>query len=173
MTLRLFVFLLSLFSLTALPAQAGQVGSLIVGWVEKVHIDSIDTTFTAKLDTGATTSSLDAEIIKLTETKEDSEGNHGHVVFSVKDESGEARVVERKIRRWVRIKSKAGGFFRRPVINMTFCIAGREVKEEVNLSPRGHFVYPVLIGRNMLSRGALVIDSGKKFTGKPACLQKI
>ena len=57
--------LLALFA-TTLPAHADQ-SRIIVGWIEKVHIDALDSIYKAKMDTGATTSSIDAKIIKLIE----------------------------------------------------------------------------------------------------------
>jgi len=191
--------LLAAFCFTATPASASRSklsdNRLITGWVEKVHIDAVEATFKGKLDSGAVTSSIHAEIIAVNEPKPAKESDEvvdegtddkenmdkkkpvaeeeledfGKVVFSVKDENGEARTLERKIRRWVKIKAKEGGFVRRPVILMTFCIAGRAVKEEVNLSDRAHFIYPVLVGRNMLRKAMLVVDSSRKFTGDPSC----
>lgn len=70
----------------------------------------------------------------------------------------------------VLIKKKEGGLQRRPVVTMTFCIAGRLIKDEVNLSDRGHFNYEVLVGRNMLTSGNLIIDASKAFTARPNCM---
>lgn len=169
----------------AAHAQHGKKKSsrIITGWVEKVHIDAVDAIFTAKLDTGAMTSSIDAEIVSVPEknAKTDSadaenseeakneEDDVDYVIFSVKDNEGEARTLKRPISRWVRIKKKDGGFIRRPVITMTFCIAGQAVEEEVNLADRDHFNYPVLIGRNMLEKAKLLIDASRKFTADPSC----
>ena len=41
------------------------------------------------------------------------------------------------------------------------------VEEEVNLSDRDTFLYDLLIGRNMLVKGRLVVDSSLTFTAKP------
>jgi hypothetical protein len=145
---------------------------VIVGWVEKVHIDSLDTVFKAKLDTGAQTSSIDAKIIDIVKPEKDDDDDddkHGRVIFSVEDNDGKARTLERRINRYVRIKTKTGGYLRRPVVTMTFCIAGIPIKEEVNLADREHFIYPVLIGRNMLKDGRLVIDASTTFTSDADC----
>lgn len=164
------IFCFYAFSLCLLANTAHAKEALtIAGWVEKVHIDTIGTTLAAKLDTGAKTTSLDAEIIKLIKPRDHTPYAHGYVVFGVEDDEGKSHVLKRKIHRWVRIKSKSGGFFRRPVVKMTFCIAGTSVTDEVNLSERGHFVYPVLIGRNMLTHGRLAVDASRIFTTKPHC----
>ena len=141
----------------------------IVGWVERVHLDDVDQGFVAKLDTGATTSSIDAKIIKVDAPKEKKRGEHGHIVFSVQDDESTARVLKRKILRWVRIKKKDSGFLRRPVVNMAFCIGEKLIRDEVNLADREGFLYPVLVGRNMLKRGNVAVDSSRTFATKPQC----
>jgi len=52
---------------------------------------------------------------------------------------------------------------------MKLCVAGRWIEEEVNLAERDDFNYPVLIGRNMLKKGGLVVDSSKTFTADSSC----
>lgn len=52
---------------------------------------------------------------------------------------------------------------------MKFCLAGRWIEEEVNQAARNDFNYPVLIGRDMLKKGGLVVDSSKTFTTDPTC----
>lgn len=148
---------------------AAKKAPTVIGWVEKIRIESVDSTFPAKMDTGAKTSSLGSEVIKLIEPATRSETDFGSVVFSVNDDEGKTRVLKRKIQRWVRIKSKTGGFLRRPVVKMTFCIAGNLISEEVNLSDRTRFIYPVLIGRNMMREGNLAIDPSRTFAVKPTC----
>jgi hypothetical protein len=71
----------------------------------------------------------------------------------------------------VRIKRKEGGYVERPVIRFSFCIAGDVVTGEVNLAQRSHFEYPVLIGRNMLHKRGILVDSGSTFrTTAMGCL---
>jgi hypothetical protein len=156
--------------LTAYPVMADGRMRSIVGWVEKVHIDSIDSTFAAKLDTGATTSSINAEIVKMVKAETDETNDFGKVVFSVSDDEGKTRVLERKVQRWVRIKKKNGGFIRRPVVKMRICVGNSSVVGEVNLADRTGFIYPLLVGRNMLRLGNLVVDSTQTFTSKPVCI---
>lgn len=194
----------------AMAAKPQEPSLRVVGWVENVHIPKIDSKFKAKLDTGATTSSLHAEIIGINGPgdepeveepddastpvatgPEDMQGKPSDaipfppdisarkgkpvahpetvVVFSVTDANGEKKILERRLVRWVKIKKKEGGHLRRPVVRMTFCIGGRSIREEVNLADRGHFIYPVLIGRNMLAKGNLAVDSSRTFTAKSAC----
>ena len=145
--------------------------SKTVGWVENVRIQDVDVTMRAKLDTGAKTSSLDARVL---DTKENPNPPAGYtedtVVFSILDDtSKKARVFERDVVRYVRIKLKGDGYIRRPVVKMTFCIAGRLTEEEVNLAERTNFIYPVLIGRNMMQHANLLINASRTFMTRPVC----
>lgn len=146
----------------------------IVGWVESATIADVDITFKAKLDTGAKTSSIDAEVIdirKVGKPKKDYTGEQ--VVFSIKNDNNNKSVTfERDIVRYVRIKKKNGGFLRRPVIKMELCIAGRQVHEEVNLANRGNFIYPLLIGRNMMQHAKLSVDPSRTFVSRARCTEE-
>lgn len=143
----------------------------IVGWVENVRIQEVDLILRAKLDTGAKTSSLDARILDTKENPKPPAGfTEDTVVFSVMDDATKkARVFERDVLRYVRIKLKGEGYIRRPVVRMTFCIGGRLTEEEVNLAERTNFIYPVLIGRNMMQHANLVINASRTFMTRPVC----
>lgn len=160
-----------LFLLTATattPAMARELAQ--VGWVEEVRLSDVGSAMKAKMDTGATTSSIDADIIDIRKTGKAEGDKPGEtVVFSVTDGQGKPKTFEREIQRYVRIKLKGGGFVRRPVIEMRFCIAGRSVVEEVNLANRENFVYPVLVGRNMMAHADLVVNPARRFMSKPNC----
>ncbi len=143
-----------------------------VGWIEEIILQDVDMKVPAKLDTGAKTSSIDAEIIdiaKANKTQKDRPGEK--VVFTVvSDEKGaNKKTFERVIVRDVRVTAKGGGDLRRPVIEMTFCVADKLITEEVNLANRENFIYPVLIGRNMMQHAGLVIDASRKHITKPTC----
>ncbi len=137
---------------------------VIMGWVEKVTILTSDHTVKAKLDSGAKTSSVDAEIIKV--FKRDGKR---YVLYRVMLDDDVSETYESRLVRWVRIKKKDGGYQRRPVVKMQFCLGKRTVRGEVSLAERGHFIYPVLIGRNMLEKGNILVDTSKTFLSKPKC----
>ncbi|MDB9741947.1 RimK/LysX family protein [Akkermansiaceae bacterium] len=140
---------------------------IIVGYIEKISIPALDMVIKAKLDTGATTSSIHAEIIE--EPKKEKKGEKQYITFTIQTEEGASKKIKKEITRWVAIKKKDGGTQQRPVVMMEFCIAGELVKEEVNLANRDNFIYDVLIGRNMLTKGNILIDSNLKFSSKPNC----
>jgi hypothetical protein len=80
--------------------------------------------------------------------------------------------VERTIVNWANIKSKSaqGGYAKRPVVMMDFCLGGRRIEGRVNLADRGTFIYPVLMGRNILKAGDFLIDPERKFMERPGCI---
>lgn len=137
-----------------------------VGWVEKAKIPGVEKEIKVKLDTGATTTSINAEILEQPEAQSESGGN---IRFRFLDGEGNKEIFERPIVRWVQIKSREGANIRRPVVRMKLCVAGRWIEEEVNLADRDDFNYPILIGRNMLKEGKFVVDSSQTFTKDIEC----
>lgn len=173
-TKKLFaVMVISLLSGAGCSLQQTQAVSLseqetqIVGWVEKGKISGIEKDIKIKLDTGAKTTSINAEILE----KPDKESESGGMVkFRFLDGEGNKEVFERPIVRWVSIKSREGADIRRPVVRMKLCVAGQWIEEEVNLADRDDFNYPILIGRNMLKQGKLAVDSSQTFTTNSPCV---
>jgi len=152
------------------------------GWLEHGRFLPSDMLFDMKLDSGALTSSIDAEIRGYYAedgsalSDEDayaavtSEGGPSAIVEFVVENEGERRLrARRQVVRWAKIKGKTDKVITRPVVEMEFCIAGIYVKDEVNLSERSHLNYPVLIGRNMLKRADIIVDSRETYTYKSRC----
>lgn len=137
-----------------------------VGWIENARIAGVEKEIKAKLDTGATTTSINAEILEKPD--EDSESG-GMIKFRFTNGEGVKQDFELPIVRWVRIESRKADYIKRPVVRMKLCVAGQWIEEEVNLAERDDFNYPVLIGRNMLEKGGLVVNSSKTFTADPSC----
>lgn len=156
----------------AAPAMAKQTR---VGWVERIGLAEVGMIVKAKMDTGAKTSSVDAEIIDIRKTGEKKKGvtTGDTIVFSITLEDGSKKTFERAVKRYVRIKRKeAGGYIRRPVIEMKFCIGDMLVQEEVNLANRENFLYPVLVGRNMMQHAGLIVDASQTHLSRPKCKNK-
>lgn len=134
-----------------------------IGWLEKVAINGSSLQLKAKIDTGATTSSIHSKVLKKFK-----KNNENWVRFRIKTASGNKIVLERKIQRISKIKRKLAFSIKRPVVLLGICIGNTYKEEEVNLAKRDNFVYPLLIGRNYL-KGNFLVDSEVTFTRKPAC----
>ena len=136
----------------------------ILGWVENARLTDPAIALKAKLDTGAETSSLDAEVIK----KFRQDGKRW-VRFRVTDRNtGEEFIIVRERVRTIGVVQHDGSRQTRPVVEMELCIAGRLMRTEVSLIDRREFIYPLLLGRSALESFALV-DPGNTFLSEPAC----
>lgn len=138
----------------------------IFGWVEQVLIHDVGVQLEAKLDTGATTSSIDAHNIQRFRR-----GKKRFVRFELepRDPPG-VRRLERPLVRMVRIKQHDGRYQRRPVVTLDVCIGRVRRSVEFSLVDRRNFDQPVLLGRNALA-GAALVDSDLAHTTLPRCDQ--
>lgn len=136
----------------------------LLGWVENARLVAPGFEVRAKLDTGATTSSLDARIIKRFR-----KGGKRWVRFSVRDpETGDEMVIVRERKRTVGIVQHEGENDVRPSVAIEICIAGERRKVEVTLTDRSAFNYPLLLGRRALKNLA-VVHSGETFLSDAVC----
>ena len=111
-------------------------GKTIIGFTEKINIISSkgeEKGLVARIDTGATTSSIDNELAS-----------------------------ELRLGPIIKIKSirSAHGKTARPVVMARIKIAGRRLKVKFTIADRSHMRYKILIGQNILKRGFL-IDASK------------
>lgn len=138
----------------------------IFGWLERIAVQDGTVLLDAKLDTGATTSSIDARNIYRFRR-----GKKRFVRFELPiAQSGDARLIERPLVRMVRIKQHDGQYQRRPVVTLDICIGRVQRRVEFSLVDRRNFDQPVLLGRNALAGSALV-DSDLERTAQPRCDQ--
>lgn len=136
----------------------------IVGWAEPVLVGESRLEMTAKLDTGAETSSLDATRIRRYR-----KSGTRWVQFTVSSRETGRRVVFRKrLVRRVRIKEHDGSRQERPVVQLEVCLGTHLKSIEVSLTDRSEFDYPMLIGRRALA-GIAVVDPDLSLTSEPAC----
>lgn len=143
-----------------------QQGKLIFGWVEEVVISRGEFTLHAKLDTGADTSSLDAQNISRFER----EGEPWVRFTIVGERPGQRTRLEKPLVRDVLIKRHRGPSQRRPVVVVPVCLGPFLMDIEVNLIDRSNFNYPVLIGRAAMQNIA-VVDPERAYTHEPDCGQ--
>ncbi|WEM43181.1 RimK/LysX family protein [Photobacterium sp. DA100] len=137
-------------------------GKVILGEEEWVWLDATQSFYKARVDTGATTSSVSATNIQIFERdgKEWARFNMNHT----SDENpSEADMVEAPVVRWVKIRqASASDLNRRPVIEAWVKLGQLHEKAQFTLADRTQMTYPVLLGREFFKDIALV-DVGKKF----------
>lgn len=142
-------------------------GAAIIGRVENVLVQDIDLPLKARIDSGAGVSSVHAKILEI---RTDPASGEEFVTFQISGENNKPRTIRRKIVQWLDIKVKTTHKHeRRPVVLLDFCLAGKKIEARVNLTDRSRFLYPLLIGRNILKTGDLLIDPRSKFMQKPTC----
>lgn len=143
------------------PAQQNiSTDKQLIGRLEKVFLNPPGRMFNARIDTGATTSSLDARDIQVFERD-----RSDWVRFKIQDPKEKATYydVERPIARKVRIiQATSDEADRRLVVKLQFQIGRVQRMEEFTLEDRSHMDYQVLIGRNVL-RDLMVVDVAQEF----------
>ena len=160
-----FAISLCLLLMGSPPAKARGVH----GWVEfvELHLDGQPLRVKAKLDTGAKSSSLDATDI----TPFERDGEHRVRFRPSRSGLDEAPLIEQPVARYVLIKRHRGPYDRRPVIRLPLCLGDELRTVEVNLTDRGRFIYPLLLGRKALA-GLAVVDPARTFVRAPSCTAK-
>ncbi|MGR5154616.1 ATP-dependent zinc protease family protein [Photobacterium swingsii] len=137
-------------------------GKAILGEEEWVWLDSVQSHFKARIDTGATTSSLNAVELQVFERngKEWVRFNLNHQLTNVVEEP---EIFEAPVLRWVKIRqSTSQEAVRRPVIEAWVQLGSLHEKAQFTLADRTQMTYPVLLGREFFKDIALV-DVGKKY----------
>jgi hypothetical protein len=151
-----------------IPAEAKPIdvkvanGKAVLGQEEWIWLDSVKQYFKARIDTGATTSSLNAVDLQVFERdgKEWVRFNLSHL----NDEtSKKPEIIEAPVVRWVKIRqSTSEEAARRPVIDAWIQLGSLHEKVQFTLADRTQMAYPVLLGREFFKDIALV-DVGKQF----------
>ena len=133
----------------------------VMGWLEAVYLKPWGLRVTAKLDTGAKTSSVHASQVEhFTKDGKD------WVRFSfIQDEEKKKTLIERPLIRTAVIKERLAKSSTRDVVTLVVCKNGREYETEFTLNDRSNFNYPLLLGRSFLENVALV-DASETFLFK-------
>ncbi len=134
----------------------------VYGHVEKATLLPGDIEIEARLDTGASRSSLNAQDIKLIEKKEQI-----WVRFVFDDHNGNQYPMMLPLVGEIAIK-QASGKQRRYVVELGLCVGDLYEKNLFTLSDRSRMTYPVLVGRNFL-RNSVLVSSQHKMTSEPGC----
>jgi len=142
--------------------QSGATSHVIIGELENVYLTPPDIQLSARIDTGAKTSSLNA----LDMVKFERDGK-AHVRFNIIDPANGKKIeVIRRIIRHVKIKEHGGKSQSRPVVKIRVRLGNLDQRIRMTLTDRSEFKNQVLIGRNFLQDFAIV-DVSQKFQTKP------
>ena len=132
---------------------------MVLGELETVWIDPPGLSLNARIDTGATTNSLNAE--DMVEFERDGDD---WVRFHVRDaDTKELIEIEREVVRYVRVYQQADPEgTRRPVVSLRLYLGDVRDPFEFTLADRSHLNHQILLGRSFLTDIALV-DVGRQF----------
>ena len=133
---------------------------VIIGAVERVALPEQNISLNARIDTGATTTSINAQDIKPFERD-----GKKWVRFDIHNESQKLVTLEKPISRVVNIKRHGAEDQDRYAVKVRLKLGEISLLTEVTLADRAKFTYPLLIGRNFLQDMAIV-DVSKEHTAK-------
>ena len=136
----------------------------IVGWSEKVLLFPGNIESTAKMDTGARTSSIHAPEITIYQ-----KNNENWVKFIFYNKKGQNVKIDRPIVRTAQIKDLTGPAQQRPVIMLGVCLGSLYHETEFTLFDRKGFNFRILLGRRFLQKANILVNSQLKRLLKPAC----
>ncbi len=133
-------------------------GMLILGSEEWVYVPAIDETFKARVDTGATTSSMNAiDIVPFERDGKD------WVQFKIDLGNKESREFKVPVERWASVKqSSSDTITKRAVVAAYIQIGDYREKTEFTLAERAHMAFPMLLGRSFF-RDIAVVDVSRKY----------
>lgn len=135
----------------------------VIGPTAMVEEAESDFTFPARVDTGATTSSIHVEECKVEDAAPKMDENLGKTIrFKIKSPAGESEWLKREIAEVSTIKTSEREELRYKV-PITLNVKDVKKRVLVSLNDRSHMNFPVLLGRNFLQGDFVVdVDLGKK-----------
>ena len=130
----------------------------VIGEVEYALIGKDGLLQKARIDTGATTTS-----VGIAELEPFERDGKKWVKFSIQDRlTGQMYPFERPVVRTAKIKRHGAESERRHLVKMKITIGDVARDVEVSLANRDSFEFPVLIGRNFLD-GTFMVDVGSRY----------
>lgn len=138
-------------------------GKMLVGEVELVKVSPPGITYRARIDTGATGTSVHAtDVVRF-----ERDGQRW-VRFQLDNPDGDPITLEREVQHRVRIIQASvedDKYESRYVVLLTLTIGSRSKEIEVSLSDRANMEYSILVGRDFLRNDA-VVDVGQQMIAK-------
>ena len=137
-----------------------------VGWREWVsfcdwQIDYIK----VKVDTGARTSSI--HVSNLEYFDKDNQTWIRFLVHPWQENSKDSVSVESRVISQKEVRSSSGCLELRPVVRTTLIVAGQKIQADLTLTNRSQMGFRMLLGREALRKGFLVIPGQSYLGGKP------
>ena len=137
-----------------------------LGWREWVLLPTYNIRLKAKIDTGAAISSIHASNIKVYQKRRVNMVKFR--LFHIKSYFE----VETKLIDYKKIKSSFGETELRPMIHLEIQIGSEIWITEITLAQRSNLTYPMLIGRNTLTRRHIVYCHKSFLAGKSSTVPK-
>jgi hypothetical protein len=124
---------------------------VIIGETEYITIKPSNIRLKARIDTGATTSSIHA----LNIVRYERDGKKW-VRFNLVSPTGAKIKMEQPVQRIIKVKRHGADEQSRPVVNLTVIMGKIKKTSPFSLVDRSNFKFPVLIGRTFLANTAIV-----------------
>ncbi|WP_261818205.1 ATP-dependent zinc protease family protein [Vibrio gallicus] len=133
-------------------------GKLILGEKEWVYFPKSNRHVRARIDSGATTSSLSA-----VDVKEFERDGKKWVKFKPAFNNKVGKELSLPVERWAKIKqSSTDSADKRAVVSVWIQLGDLKEKTEFTLVDRSHLSYPVLLGRSFV-RDVAIVDVSRKY----------
>jgi hypothetical protein len=139
------------------PKAAYPQEKITIGEVEEVILLPWGVRMPARIDTGASQSSIDAQDLKI-------EGNVAE--FRLHKRYGGLRL-RLPVIEWQDVRSSEARE-RRPFVEIELCIGPKRLRTKVSLNDRSMVKYPLIIGRNTLKNN-FVVDCTQSNCSPPKC----
>jgi len=146
----------------ALASTQGEVGlKPLLGWREWVQLPELDISFLeSKIDTGARSSSLDADPIE--EFRRQKQRWIRFSVFAEADLSMAGQIVEARLVGFRDVRSSTGHLTHRPVIQTLVRIGSKQWPIELTLTNRRPMGFRMLLGRSAIEQ-RFHVDASRSF----------
>ncbi|MDE1263671.1 ATP-dependent zinc protease [Vibrio aestuarianus] len=141
-----------------LKAKKTSDGKLILGEKEWVYVPGLNENFRARIDTGATTSSISAvDVVNFERDGKD------WVKFRIEHDNVKSDEISLPVERWVNIRqSSAEGTQERAVVVAWIEIGDLKERTEFTLADRTHLTFPLLLGRSFF-KDVAVVDVSRTY----------
>ncbi len=143
------------------------IDKLVIGSEELVLLSDLQNKYKARIDTGATTSSLNA-----TDIVEFERDGKKWVRFNFSQAiDNETQIIEAKIARTILIRQANNNEpTRRPIIELPVQLGEIKMLTEFTLADRSHMTFPVLLGRTFL-KDIVMVDVARTYTLTESAIQ--